>query len=59
LPAFFPPAPTARTRTASNAKTCASARNRRAIAPARALELLEMDIELNAQGLGIWLDRAR
>ena len=30
-----------------------------AIAPARALELLEMDIELNAQGLGIWLDRAR
>jgi glyoxylase-like metal-dependent hydrolase (beta-lactamase superfamily II) len=26
---------------------------------ARALELLEMDIELNAQGLGIWLDRAR
>lgn len=25
----------------------------------RALELLEMDLELNAQGLGIWLDRAR
>ncbi len=26
---------------------------------ARILELLEMDIELNAQGLAIWLDRAR
>ena len=25
----------------------------------RVLELLEMDIELNAQGLAIWLDRAR
>jgi hypothetical protein len=24
----------------------------------RVLELLEMDIELNAQGLAIWLDRA-
>ena len=26
---------------------------------AQALDLLEMDLELNAQGLGIWLDRAR
>lgn len=26
---------------------------------ARVLELLAMDIELNAQGLGIWMDRAR
>jgi len=25
----------------------------------RVLELLEMDVELNAQGLGVWLDRAR
>lgn len=25
---------------------------------AQALELLEMDVELNAQGLGVWLDRA-
>jgi hypothetical protein len=25
----------------------------------KALELLEMDLELNAQGLAVWLDRAR
>ncbi|XHS78320.1 MBL fold metallo-hydrolase [Burkholderiaceae bacterium UC74_6] len=27
------------------------------LAPERCLQLLDMDIELNAQGLGIWLDR--
>lgn len=28
------------------------------VTPAQALDLLSMDIELNAQGIGIWLDRA-
>jgi glyoxylase-like metal-dependent hydrolase (beta-lactamase superfamily II) len=30
-----------------------------AMPAAQALELLEMDVELNAQGLGVWLDRSR